>query len=149
MATPNSTAPSGLSGALKLYRVASIITGSLLVAITVLFALRLGSSQDLWLAGPHGFITLEHYQVDADGQKLGLPTSGLDLTTVTLIVHGWFYMLYLYSDFRLWSLLRWNFKRFIIIAAGGVVPLLSFFTERHYHGVALAQIAAETQEKGA
>ena len=141
MATPKSP----VVGALKLYKVASIITGSLLAAITVLFALRLSTAQDLWLAGPHGFITLEHYQVDeVTGQKIGLPTSGLDLTTVTLIVHGWFYMLYLYSDFRLWSLLRWNFKRFIIIAAGGVVPLLSFFTERHYHRVALAQISTES-----
>jgi hypothetical protein len=31
--------------------------------------------------------------------------------------------------------------RFLLIAFGGVVPLLSFFTERHYTKVALAQIA--------
>ena len=136
MATPKNPVLS----ALKLYRVASAITGTLLVAITILFAVRLTSQQDLWLAGPHGFLTFEHYQVDeATGNKLGLPTVGLDLTTVVLIVHGWFYMLYLYTDFRLWTLMRWSFTRFLIIAAGGVVPLLSFFTERHYHQLALAE----------
>ncbi|MEY4300970.1 MAG: hypothetical protein RJA30_121 [Actinomycetota bacterium] len=144
MATPKNPVLS----ALKLYRVASAITGSLLVAITILFAVRLTSQQDLWLAGPHGFLTFESYQVDDLGNKVGLPTVGLDLTTVVLIVHGWFYMLYLYTDFRLWSLMRWSFKRFLIIAAGGVVPLLSFFTERHYHQIAVAESAnASTSQK--
>ncbi|MEY4411342.1 MAG: hypothetical protein RLZ69_916 [Actinomycetota bacterium] len=144
MATPKNPVLS----ALQLYRVASAITGSLLVAITILFAVRLTSQQDLWLAGPHGFLTFESYQVDDLGNKVGLPTVGLDLTTVVLIVHGWFYMLYLYTDFRLWSLMRWSFKRFLIIAAGGVVPLLSFFTERHYHQLAVAESAnASTSQK--
>lgn len=144
MATPKNPVLS----ALQLYRVASAITGSLLVAITILFAVRLTSQQDLWLAGPHGFLTFESYQVDDLGNKVGLPTVGLDLTTVVLIVHGWFYMLYLYTDFRLWSLMRWSFKRFLIIAAGGVVPLLSFFTERHYHQIAVAESAnASTSQK--
>jgi integral membrane protein len=144
MATPKNPVLS----ALKLYRVASAITGSLLVAITILFAVRVTSKQDLWLAGPHGFLTFESYQVDDLGNKVGLPTVGLDLTTVVLIVHGWFYMLYLYTDFRLWSLMRWSFKRFLIIAAGGVVPLLSFFTERHYHQIAVAASAnASTSQK--
>jgi integral membrane protein len=137
MATQNSS----VSSTLKLYRVASIITGSLLIAITILFAIRLSSQQDLWLAGPHGLLTLESYQVDDLGNKVGLPTMGLDLTTVVLIVHGWFYMLYLFADFRLWSQMRWSFTRFLIIAAGGVVPLLSFFTERRYHQIAVAESA--------
>ena len=37
--------------------------------------------------------------------------------------------MYLFSDFRLWSLMRWPFTRFIIIALGGVVPFLSFILE--------------------
>jgi hypothetical protein len=36
--------------------------------------------------------------------------------------------------------MRWSFLRFLIIAAGGVVPMLSFFTERYYSKVAKAQI---------
>jgi integral membrane protein len=141
MATPKTP----VASALKLYKVASFITGFMLLAITVLFAIRLSSQQELWLAGPPGFLTLEHYSVDAMGNKVGLPSAGLDLTMVSLILHGWFYVLYLYSDYRIWSLLRWNFKRFLIIAAGGVVPLLSFFTEHHFAKVAAAQIAAENK----
>jgi integral membrane protein len=137
---------SKITGALKLYRVTSLITGSLLIAITVLFALRLGTSHELWFAGPHGLFSLEQYNVDTLGDKTGLPTTGYDLTKAALIVHGWFYMLYLYSDYRLWNLMRWNFKRFLIIAAGGVVPLLSFFTEHHYHRVAVAEAAAKGSE---
>jgi hypothetical protein len=132
-----------LVSTLRLYRVASIITGTLLLAITILFAVRLSSQQEFWLGGPHGFLTFEHYTEDALGNKLGLPSVGIDLTKAVLIVHGWFYMLYLYSDYRLWSQMRWSFTRFLIIAAGGVVPLLSFFTEAHYHRVAVAQISAD------
>jgi hypothetical protein len=141
MATPKTP----VTSALKLYKVASFITGFMLIAITVLFAIRLSSQQELWLAGPHGFLTLEHYQVDDLGNKTGLPSSGLNLTMVSLILHGWLYVLYLYADYRIWSLLRWSFFRFLIIAAGGVVPLLSFFTERYFAKVAAAQIAAETK----
>jgi hypothetical protein len=41
----------------------------------------------------------------------------------------------------MWTLFRWNFLRFIVIALGGVVPLLSFFTERHYSRVAERQLS--------
>ena len=33
----------------------------------------------------------------------------VNLSTGILIAHGWFYVLYLFSDFRLWSLMRWRF----------------------------------------
>jgi hypothetical protein len=36
--------------------------------------------------------------------------------------------------------------RFLIIAAGGVVPLLSFFTERHFHKIALAQASTDASQ---
>ncbi len=38
-------------------------------------------------------------------------------------------MVYLISDFLLWQKMRWSFTRFILIAAGGVVPFLSFIVE--------------------
>jgi hypothetical protein len=44
-------------------------------------------------------------------------------------VHGWFYVVYLFSDFTLWSRMRWPFVMFILIALGGVVPFLSFIVE--------------------
>lgn len=125
---------------LNQYRVAANITGYFLLIITALYVIRLTSSTDLWVAGPHGLLTFEHFIVDADGFKTGFPSSGLNLTSMVLIVHGWLYVFYLYTDFRLWSLLKWNLGRFLLIAAGGVVPLLSFFAERHFRKIALAEI---------
>jgi hypothetical protein len=46
-----------------------------------------------------------------------------------LIAHGWFYVVYLFSCFRIWSLMRWHFPRLLVLASGGVIPLLSFFME--------------------
>jgi integral membrane protein len=123
---------------LKLYRVSSYITGIFLLLLMVTWGIRrlpfLG--YDLWLGGPNGFITFEQYGVDGEG----LPTVGLNLTVAILIVHGWLYVLYLFADFRLWTLMRWSFFRFLIIAAGGVVPLLSFFTEARYARIANEQL---------
>ena len=125
---------------LNQYRVAANITGYFLLLITALYVIRLTNSTDLWLAGPHGFLTFEHFILDADGFKTGFPSSGLNLTSIVLIVHGWLYVFYLYTDFRLWSLLKWNLGRFLLIAAGGVVPLLSFFAERHFRKIALTEL---------
>jgi hypothetical protein len=105
----------------------------------VLFAVRLASQQDLWAFGPHGLLTLETYTIDSEGFKVGLPSSGLDLTTVSLIVHGWLYVFYLYTNFRMYSELRWKFTRFLLMAAGGVIPLWSFFSERHFHRIAVGE----------
>lgn len=125
---------------LKLYRIAANITGYFLLLITVLYVIRLTNESDLWFAGPHGLLTFEHFTLDAEGFKVGFPTTGINLTSMILIVHGWIYVFYLYTDFRLWSLLRWNLGRFLLIAAGGVVPLLSFFAERHFQKVAAAEL---------
>lgn len=127
-------------GALKFFRVTSYITGIFLILIMVLWGLRLTLQADLWLAGPDGFLYLAYYSVDTNENKVGLPESGIDLTVISLIVHGWLYVAYLFGDFRMWTLLRWSFGRFLIIALGGVVPLLSFFTERHYTKIAKQQI---------
>lgn len=125
---------------LNQYRLAANITGVFLLVITALYVIRLSNSTDLWLAGPHGFLSFEHFSVDADGFKVGFPSTGINITSIVLIVHGWLYVFYLYTDFRLWSLLKWNLGRFLLIAAGGVVPLLSFFAERHFRKIALTEI---------
>ena len=122
------------------YRVAANVTGVFLLIITALYVVRLTNQTDLWLMGPHGFLNFEHFTLDAEGFKTGLPSSGIDLTSIVLIIHGWLYVFYLYTDFRLWSLLRWSIGRFLLIAAGGVVPLLSFFAERHFRKVAKAEL---------
>ncbi len=124
---------------LKLFTVSSYITGIFLLLLMITWGIRrlpfLG--YDLWLMGPNGFITFEQYGFEGEG----LPDVGVNLTVAILIVHGWLYVLYLFADFRLWTLMRWSFFRFLIIAAGGVVPLLSFFTESYYAKLARKQLS--------
>ncbi len=124
---------------LKLFTASSYITGTFLLLLMITWGIRrlpfLGF--DLWLFGPNGFITFEQYGIEGEG----LPDVGVNLTVAILIVHGWLYVLYLFADFRLWTLMRWSFFRFLIIAAGGVVPLLSFFTESYYAKLARKQLS--------
>jgi integral membrane protein len=124
---------------LKLFTASSYITGTFLLLLMITWGIRrlpfLGF--DLWLLGPNGFITFEQYGIEGEG----LPEVGVNLTVAILIVHGWLYVLYLFADFRLWTLMRWSFFRFLIIAAGGVVPLLSFFTESYYAKLARKQLS--------
>jgi hypothetical protein len=135
-----------LRGVLKYFKVTSYITGIFLVLIMILWGIRLSVQADLWLAGPDGFLAMAYYSVDEAGNKVGLPNTGLDITSASLIVHGWLYVAYLFGDFRMWTLLRWSFRRFLIIALGGVVPLLSFFTERHFSKVAEQDLAAKFKQ---
>ncbi|MEY2693915.1 MAG: hypothetical protein RL142_263 [Actinomycetota bacterium] len=128
-----------VSKTLRLYKIAANITGYFLLVITVLYVIRLATSTDLFLAGPHGVLWFETFAL-VDGDRVGLPTTGINLTSIILIVHGWVYVFYLYIDFRLWSLLQWSLGRFLLIAAGGVVPLLSFFAESYYQKIAAADL---------
>lgn len=130
-----------MRGVLKYFKATSYITGIFLVVIMILWGIRLAVHADLWLAGPDGFLYLAYYSVDDLGNKIGLPETGIDLTSISLIVHGWLYVAYLFGDFRMWTLFRWSFTRFLVIALGGVVPLLSFFTERHFSKVAERQLS--------
>ncbi|MEY4962480.1 MAG: hypothetical protein RLZZ249_1177 [Actinomycetota bacterium] len=127
------------------YRVSSYVTGIFLLLLMITWGIRrlpfLG--YDLWLLGPNGFITFESYGVEGEG----LPDVGVNLTVWILIVHGWLYVVYLLADFRMWTLLRWPFTRFLFIALGGIVPLLSFYTEARYAKVAKAEL--EKLERGA
>jgi integral membrane protein len=112
-----------LSRALVFFKITSYVTGVI--------------SADVWIAGPQGPVALAQFSVDpATGDRFGFPTEGFSFTVISLIVHGWLYVVYLYANFRLWILLRWGIGKFLLIAAGGVVPFLSFFTERYYRKVA-------------
>jgi integral membrane protein len=127
-----------IRGALKLYRVTSIITGVFLLLLVLMMVFRYGFLVDIELGGPYGFLALTPKE----------QITGVDISTVILILHGWFYVLYLFSDFRLWSLMRWTFTRFIIVALGGVVPFLSFIVERRYDAIAKSEMAAiEAEQK--
>src|SRR4051812_18127334 len=106
-----------IRGALKFYQVASIITGVLLLLLCTEMLLKYTPlALEVELGGPRGFLALV-----PEGT-----VTAVNLSTGILIIHGWFYVVYLFSDFRLWSLMRWPFLRFILIALGGVIPFLSF-----------------------
>ncbi|MEV4666497.1 DUF3817 domain-containing protein [Microbacterium sp. LWO12-1.2] len=117
-----------IRGALKFYQIASIITGVMLLLLVAEMVLKYtpihlelfagGSGGPLWFApvveGPEG--------LESTGD-------GLNLSLFILVAHGWFYVVYLFACFRMWSLMRWPFLRFILLALGGVIPLLSFIME--------------------
>lgn len=102
------------------YKVSSIITGSFLLLLCLMMVLRYGFGVDIELGGPYGFLALTPKDLIV----------GINLSTVILIVHGWLYVLYLACDFLLWRYVRFSFGRFLFIALGGIIPLLSFFLER-------------------
>ena len=108
-----------IRGALKFYQVAAIITGVLLLALCAEMIMKYAFGLELELGGPQGFLAF----VPGDS------VTAVNLSTGILIVHGWFYVVYLFACFRVWSLMRWAFPRFLLLASGGIVPLLSFFLE--------------------
>lgn len=135
--TTDAASVATIRSVIKYFRVTSYITGTALLLVMITWGLRRLAGLEVWAFGPNGPISLESYGVDG----AGLPQQGMNLTIAILVIHGWLYVAYLFGDFRLWTLLRWNFKRFLIIAAGGVVPFLSFFTERHFSKVAESDLA--------
>jgi integral membrane protein len=123
-----------IRAALMLYRVTSIITGSFLLLLVLMMVLRYIFLVDIGAGGAYGVLYLEPRENIVDA-------GGTDISTLILIAHGWFYVLYLFSDFRLWSLMRWRFRDFVLIALGGVVPFLSFIVERAMHHRAVREIS--------
>lgn len=104
---------------LAVYRVSAIVTGVFLLLLCLMMVFRYGMGVDIELGGPFGFLALQpREQIVA-----------VNLSTAILIVHGWLYVLYLACDLLLWRMLRWSFLRFVVIALGGIIPLLSFFLE--------------------
>ena len=102
------------------YKVSAIVTGSFLLLLCLMMVFRYAMLVDIELGGPDGFLALTPKEA----------ILGINLSTIILIVHGWLYVVYLGCDFVLWRLMGWSFGRFLLIALGGIVPLLSFFFER-------------------
>ncbi|MEK9578649.1 MAG: DUF3817 domain-containing protein [Aquiluna sp.] len=145
MSTPLPSQLPQIPKVLTFFKVSSYVTGIFLLLVMITWGIRrlpfLGF--DLWMFGPNGFFSLERYGIEGEG----LPDVGVNLTVWILIIHGWLYVIYLLADFRLWTIMRWQFMRFLFIAAGGVIPFLSFYTEARYHKLASEQLAE--LEKGA
>jgi integral membrane protein len=119
------------------FRVSAIVTGIFLLLLCVMMVLRYGIGVDIELLGPYGFLALTPRPLIV----------GVDFSTTLLIIHGWLYVLYLGCDFLLWRYTRWSFSRFLFIALGGIIPLLSFFFETRVPRQALA-VANELDHVG-
>jgi len=90
-------------GAFRYYRVMAFVTGGMLLLLCAEMVMK--------------------YVLHLNGDE---PVLG----TWVAIVHGWIYVIYLATVFNLWSIMRWDLGRVVVLIAGGVVPILSFVMER-------------------
>ena len=133
--------PAQIRSAATFYKVLAYATGVMLLLLCAEMIVKYFWHLELFIGG-----TL----LDGSSNAVSLVnradiTDGVNLSLAILIIHGWMYVIYLLADFRLWSLMRWPFSRFITIALGGVVPLLSFFMEKKVHGEVDAELASHPQ----
>ena len=113
--------------AVSVYKVTSVITGVMLLLLCAVMVMKYAFNVQLFLFTPDGFASFE--PLPAEGVESDYQPAGFNLFKAILIAHGWFYVVYLVSDFMLWSPMRWNFGKFLLIALGGVIPFMSFFLE--------------------
>ena len=113
------------------FKVSAIVTGVFLLLLVVMMICRYGLGADIELGGPAGLLALTPREL----------ITGVNLSTIILIVHGWLYVVYLGLDFILWRLVRWPFSKFLFVALGGVVPGLSFYFERRVPREVEAEVA--------
>lgn len=113
--------------ALSFYKVTSVITGVMLLLLCAVMVMKYAFNVQLFLFTPDGFA--HFYPLAPEGLESEFQVEGFDLFKAILIAHGWFYVIYLVSDFLIWSPMRWHFGRFLLIALGGVIPFMSFFLE--------------------
>jgi integral membrane protein len=125
-----------IPGVLRFYRITAYLTGIMLLLLVLEMVLKYTPiNREIELGGPDGLLALV---------PRGTVTA-VNLSTGILIAHGWLYVVYLFADFRLWSIMRWPFVRFIAIALGGVVPFLSFIVEHRMTRVARRELAELTR----
>ena len=169
MPEPKAAAFPKIRGALKFYQIASIITGVMLLLLLAEMILKYSPTHlELFAGGSGGFLWFAEVLMTGNCQWYSLfvpggmgcdPVSvgdsggGVNLSLFVLVAHGWFYVVYLFACFRVWSLMRWPLLRFIMLALGGVVPALSFFMEakvsrevKTYLASREAAVAADTSQ---
>lgn len=106
---------------LKLFRVSAIVTGVFLLLLVVMMVARYGFLVDIEYSDAYGFGLTPRELIEERGS--------INVSLVILTTHGWLYVLYMALNFLLWRFTRWSFWRFVFIAFGGIIPLLSFFFE--------------------
>ncbi|HEY8294793.1 MAG TPA: DUF3817 domain-containing protein, partial [Micrococcaceae bacterium] len=135
-----------IRAALGFYKVMAYLTGSMLLLLTAELVVRYGFGSLLMAGGTETATGAAHGFGFVSAQDGGYGvTGGFNVSTAVLIVHGWMYVVYLIADFRLWSLMRWPFTKFILIALGGVIPFLSFIVEGRIHKEVSAELVANPQ----
>ncbi|UVJ38481.1 DUF3817 domain-containing protein [Arthrobacter sp. CJ23] len=133
-----------IRSALKFYKVMAYLTGAMLLLLCAELAARYGFGLSLFAGGTNAVTGQPFGFGFAESEPKGV-IGGLNLSVTVLIVHGWMYVVYLISNFRLWSLMRWPFAKLILLALGGVVPLMSFIVEKKFHAQVEAELAANPQ----
>ena len=124
--------PDRLQTALKWYRIAAWITGILLLLLAIEIIAKYGFGSEVEMFGDQGLFAL----VPND------TVQAFNLSQAIVIAHGWFYVVYLFTSFRVWTILRWPFWRFLWLASGGLFPVLSFVVE-HYATKAVRAILVD------
>src|SRR5690625_6224681 len=104
---PTPAALASTRSALTRYRVMAYITGVMLLVLTVEMVLK-------YLVQVNGF-----------GEEV--------IGNWVAFVHGWIYVVYLWTVYDVWSRARWSWGRLWIMVFGGVVPVLSFVVEKRTH----------------
>jgi integral membrane protein len=130
---------------LVFYKTFAYATGTFLLLVCLEVIVRYVFGVEVLVGGPLGAVAFVN-------PALVAAAGGFNLSLALLIAHGYLYLAYLVSDFVLITVMRYPITRFIVIAAGGVIPFLSFFTERRvHHEVAdyLAKREAAEQRKAA
>ena len=100
----------------KFYQVCSIITGTMLLLLVTEMIVKYALGYELFLGGSGGFLWFAPVIETAAGRES--TGDGLNLSLGILVAHGWFYVVYLFSCFRIWSLMRWGFGRLLLLALG-------------------------------
>jgi integral membrane protein len=131
-----------IRSSLKWYKIASIVTGVMLLLLLTEMILKYSPTHvELFAGGDGGLLSFAPVVVGEgcqwyslfnpfqEGCEMTSTGSGTNLSLMILIIHGWFYVAYLIACFMVWSPMRWRFSRFLKLALGGVIPLLSFFME--------------------
>ncbi|MFI7481791.1 DUF3817 domain-containing protein [Kocuria sp. M1R5S2] len=130
-----------IRGALTFYMVCAWISGTFLLLLVAEMITRYGFGFDL-VAGGTDKATGRTVALGWQDLELENLAGGVNISTWILIVHGWFYVVYLVSCFRIWTLMRWPFPQLVVMALGGVVPFLSFVVERKIHASTTAELRA-------
>ena len=126
---------------LTFYKYCAWISGTFLLLLVAEMITRYVLGYDL-IAGGQDALTGQDVALGWLNRETGNLVGGVNISTWILIIHGWFYVVYMLSCFRLWLLMRWPLAQLIVMLLGGVVPFLSFIVERKIYRETMAQLRA-------